>query len=220
MKTIIATSVAALLLVNLSGCVIKIGGSSTDANGDMSSLLGGIDVAEHRHTGDISTVNGGVDIGDHAAVGDVSVVNGGVDIGNYVDIRSIDVVNGNIEAGNHVTISHSVETVNGNVVFQEQANIGNDVETVNGDIEFTHGMISGDIETVNGDISLTGRTHVVGDITYDKKSDNWDDDDHIPTLHLDPEVNLEGKIILYREVNLDFDQAQFSHKVEYRYTNA
>lgn len=220
MKSIIATSVAALLLVNLSGCVIKIGGSSTDANGDVSSILGGIDVAEHRHMGNLSTVNGGIEIGDHAEVRDISVVNGGIDIGSYVNIRSIDVVNGNIDAGKYVKIYHSIVTVNGNVEFQEQANVGYDVETVNGDIVFDQSMISGDIETVNGDISLTSHTRVVGDITYNKRNDDWDDDDHIPTLHLDSDVQLEGKIILYREVTLDFDMEKFGHKVEYLYNKA
>lgn len=220
-KSLIA---GALLLVSsslLSGCVIHVGNTSALDGDSVSSLLGNIDIAEHKHAGDISSVNGNVEISDHASADDISIVNGNLEMESHVTVDRVDIVNGDVSAVSHLTVINDVETVNGNVTLPEQSKIGGIIETVNGDIVATDTVIQDNIETINGDVTLKGHTHVAGDIVYKERDSSWGKmSDDKPTLTIGKNVVLDGNIVLERPVLLDFEDNALKQKVIVNFAGA
>ena len=220
-KSFIASAAMLLTASLLTGCVIHVGNASALEGSSFSSILGNIDIAEGKHAGDISSVNGNVEIGDNGGADEVSIVNGNLEMGNHVSVRNIDIVNGDVSAASHLNVLNGIETVNGNVTLPTQSIIGGSVETVNGDITGVDTTIKQHIETLNGDITLSGSSHVLGDIIYNETEKSWGNtSDSKPTLSISASVIVDGNIILKRPVNLDLENDALKQKVVVSYTGA
>ena len=77
------------------------------------------------------------------------------------------------------------------------------------------------IKTLNGDITLSGSSHVLGDIVYKESESSWGKkSDNKPTLSISASVTVDGSIVLHRPVNLDIESDELKQKVVVSYGGA
>ncbi|OFI34425.1 hypothetical protein BFC17_18275 [Alteromonas lipolytica] len=207
---------ALIVSASLSGCVINVGGhSSADYHGDVTKVFGGIDIGENRQSGDLTTVNGNISLRDNVTAEELTTVNGSVTIGDFCEIDGVTVVNGDIEAGKMLVSHDGMESVNGDISLAPGARVDGSLTSVNGDISVADIQLTGSIETANGDIMITGNSLIKGDIVYDDPENN--DSHSTPELTIDESVQLDGEIILKRDVVLHIP-ATMQSKVRYQST--
>jgi DUF4097 and DUF4098 domain-containing protein YvlB len=199
MKSVSKALIVTPIVLELSGCVIHVGGGhSSDSGGGVSSLFGDVSVSAGKSVNDVSSVNGDVELEDNVIARTVDTVNGDVEIGDHVVVRSISVVNGDIEVDEH-------------------GRINGDVSNVNGDISLVATHVTLDVVTNNGDISLTRSSHIAGDLVYRDSNGskrNWGTP---PTLTIDADSTVDGQIILERPVNLNIENPALLEKVQHRF---
>ena len=208
------------LLLSTSGCIIHVGGHNDGANnshGDISSVLGDLEVDADRTVNDVSTVNGTITINDNVQASELDTVNGSITIAKNVSIHEASTVNGDIDAESNLVVRNGLSTVNGDITLGAKANIGSDISTVNGDISLKNAQVKGDIETKNGDISLLDATRVDGDIVFQARDEKRWFSGELPTLTIEANSMVQGKIKLYRQVILEIDNPEMLAKVERLY---
>lgn len=206
----------------LAGCVIHVGAS--DGSYDYDGKRGynttnkSVSVAKGLNVGEVSSVNGSVTLNDSVSAEAVSSVNGRISISDNVSVESVEIVNGRIKIGESFNSSGSIETVNGKISIDQNSVVGGSVETVNGDISLSGVTISNNVESVNGSIYLLEGTLVKGDVVFEGKpnKNNWKNSP--PVLKLDANSDIQGNIIVYKEVEFDFANPALLNKVERRYT--
>jgi DUF4097 and DUF4098 domain-containing protein YvlB len=188
--------------------------------GDINKVNGSANVASDQHYADISMVNGRINMANNSSGKALTTVNGSINLADNVQLHSATTVNGKIVAGNGLKVATEVSTVNGRIQLGANADINGDISTVNGDITLIDGSVAGNITTLNGDISLKGNTVVQGDLIYKSRnqSKSWwswraSSDDNKPTLHIDKNAVVKGKIILEQSVNLKIDNPAMLAKV-------
>lgn len=225
-RNLIKTSALLILTSTLStGCIIHVdsNGHGGHNNGEVSSVFGSLEVGEGKQVSDVSSVNGGVTIRDHVRAEDVETVNGDIELGDNVSVHSVETVNGSIETGHHFIARGNISTVNGGISILADSTIDGDISTVNGDIKLNNVAGGADIETYNGSIFLTNNSVISGNIVFEARdTDSWSwnhNDDNPPTLKIDSSSNVQGKIILKRKVNLEFENPALNDKVEQHYQN-
>ena len=223
-RNLIKTSALLILASTLNtGCIIHVdsNGHGGHNNGEVSSIFGSLEVGEGKQVSDVSSVNGSVTIRDHVRAEDVESVNGNIEVGDNVSVNSVETVNGSIETGHHFIAQGSISTVNGGISILADSTIERDVSTVNGDIKLNNVAVGADLETLNGSIYLTNGSIISGNIVFEARDTNsrgWNhNDDKPPTLKIDSSSNVQGKIILNRKVNLEFDNPALNDKVEQHY---
>lgn len=201
-------------LLALQACVIRVNAGSH--GGDISKVMGGIEIDSGSAVGDLDTVNGGILLRDASTAAHVETVNGGIKARDDVSARSLSTVNGGIRAGHNLKVTDEVSTVNGGIELGRGTVVGKDVSTVNGRIELSGTEVGGNVETVNGDIYVEDASVVLGDVVFEKdRGPGWWGKDE-PTLIVDAESRIHGKIRLYREVRLRIhDDAKVGEIIEY-----
>ena len=224
MKTSRLAQIALVSLLTLSstGCIIHIGGHKGDSNhqqSDLSSVLGNIVVDAHSEVSDVSTVNGNITIKNNVKANELDAVNGNIEIGSNAQIKSASTVNGSIEAKHGLKVNQGLSTVNGNIELKANAQIGSDINTVNGNIALLSANVGGHIETKNGDIDLRDATQVQGDIIFQAKDEKRGFKGELPTLSIDASSNVQGKIILHRQVVLEIENPALLAKIERHYAD-
>jgi len=164
------------LLASLAGCDVVGGVSLADgrqSDGDLETVMGGINVGDYAEAGDLSTVNGGVDVGRNSSVGQISAVNGGIYVGHETQTQSVETVNGGIDLAERVRVKGSVSTVNGGIETGPGVVIDGDLSNVNGGITLRGTEIKGDFESVNGDLSILQGSIVAGSLTVGDSGKSW-----------------------------------------------
>tara|TARA_R110002167_G_scaffold35981_36_gene114549 strand:+ start:1968 stop:2642 length:675 start_codon:yes stop_codon:yes gene_type:complete len=209
-----------LLLLSTSGCIIHVGGHANDDNhhnGSISHVMGDIDIDAGRQVQDVSAVNGDITLNNAVSAETIDTVNGDIDIGKDVSIVSASSVNGDISAGSQLTVKDDINTVNGDIDLKARSTVGGDISTVNGDISLYDVKVTGNLATKNGDISLLKGSTVSGDITYQSvDKSRWSNHD-LPTLKIDSQSTVLGKIILNHKVILEIDNPDILSQVERNY---
>jgi DUF4097 and DUF4098 domain-containing protein YvlB len=212
------STLISLCIIGSSGCVIQVGGAEREGN--VSSIFGQLEVSEGKTVKDVSSVNGGVELQDHVQAQRIDSVNGTIAVGDFVSVYSMHTVNGDIEAGHNLQVSQDVRTINGGVDLKYDSLVSRDIETINGDIALDDVRVGGNIETQNGNVSLSNQTQVTGDIVFhprDKDSWSWAGEQNIPELSIDTGSSVQGRIILEREVKLNFVDPELQERVIRRY---
>ena len=178
LTTLLTTS---LLFVALSGCVV--GNQIGHSGNDVYSTFGNIDVRDGQHAGDLENNSGNITVGRNAKVQSVEHTNGNIDIGELSHAYSLETVNGNIKVGKNATITRSIKVVNGNINVQEGANVGTN------------------LIASNGDVTLEKKSVIKGDVIFE---DTFLTSlgDEIPVLTVIDGAIIEGKIHLYRKVDV------------------
>lgn len=195
-KTLVGAAVVSASVL-MSGCVVHIGDQVAGQGRDASATVGNISVNAGDTAGELRTVAGNISIGERAITDEIKAVNGNIEVGDNAKAKQLETVNGNIEAGKSVVVEGSVRVVNGDIRFKAD------------------GQIHGQVTLVRGKISLAQNTHVYGDIVFEKRSDDVDDDkDKMPKLSLAQGVKVDGQILLYQPVTLDFANPAMQEKVE------
>lgn len=197
------------LLIGL-GCYVFT--ASADApKEDISRVNQSISIAAGLTVGDVSTVNGGIRLSEAAIAGEVHTVNGSIELGTRARVDSVETVNGGIGIGEEVIVSGVISTVNGNVNVDAESEIERNIETINGEIFLKNSRIKGDLETANGNITLLQGATVEGDIIVADHRGWWSklfSGNRFPIkLVIDERSSVEGRIHLYREVELHIDPA-------------
>ena len=193
-------------------------GDNTKA-GNLDSVNGGITVGNNAEAGNIDTVNGGIRVGKNSKVGKIDAVNGGISLEDGASAESVDTVNGGFKGGTGVKIAQSIESVNGGISLQTGSTVGRDIDNVNGKIQLDSVSIGGNIDTVNGPIELNGTTKVVGKIIV-RKTQNWclwDCDSNKPIITIGPDAEVQGGLLLEREVELHIDPKAKVGPIEHAY---
>lgn len=214
---------ALLILTSImsTGCIIHVGSGHGD-NGEMSSILGSLEVGQGKDVTDVSSVNGDVSLKDSVTAANVSSVNGSMEIGNHVSLHSLDTVNGSIETGHHFMAQGSVSTVNGDIDILADSTVEGDVSTVNGDIKLNNVAVAGDISTSSGSITLNNHSTIASDIVFETRNKStwgWAHGNHtVPSLTIETGSTVEGRIILKQKVNLEIEDQQLMDKVEHLYS--
>lgn len=218
LKTISRAIIATSTMLVLSGCIIHVGGGSNDTSdgNSVSSVFGGLEVSQGKHVSNVSSVNGSIELHDDVTARTVDTVNGSIEMGDYVTVENASTVNGDIEAGHHFSSAGFVKTVNGDISLQHSSKVAQEVETINGEIKLNGVVVEGSVHTHNGDILLTNNTQVLGDIIFHKNNRN-NNDHSVPTLSIKQGATVAGQIILYREVELNIDDAQLLNKVKFQF---
>ena len=227
-RNVIKISALLILATTLStGCIIHVGGDghggeyNGDSHGDVSSVLGSLEVGAGKQVGDVSSVNGKVTINEHVSAQDVDAVNGDIQIANHVSVKDVETINGSIETGHHFMAQGSVSTVNGNIIILADSMVDGDISTVNGDINLNKVAVTGDMSTSSGSITLENHTTVAGDIVFESRDNStwgWQQDNHpVPSLTIETGSMIEGRIILRQQVDLNIKNQQLMDKVEYNY---
>ena len=221
-KSISTFFVAFFSVVMLGGCIVHVGASKANANVDgysnYSEVNKSLRISEGRSVGNVSSVNGSLTIEDNVVAEEVSSVNGRLRVGENVTVDELSTVNGSLTAGEGLTSNHSVSTVNGKIDLSDKSMVKGNVSTVNGSIDLTGVVVEKDIETVNASISLSGNTHIMGDIIYkdnNRGKNKWKSKN--PTLTIEKGVKVDGKIIVEREVDFDFADSSMMDKVVRKY---
>lgn len=214
-------------LVLLSACTISIGADRAVADGRGASEVNkSITVPAGANAGDLSTVNGEIRVGPGARAGDVETVNGSIDLADQASVADVETVNGSVRGGAGVRIEGDLEAVNGSLRFgpglrlagdattvngsveASQCEVGRDVETVNGTLRFDSCQLRGAMELVNGRVELSGTTVLAGDLTVRKPSMGWGNSNNKkPVIVIGAGVEVRGRIVLEREVDLQIDPA-------------
>ncbi len=191
---------------------------------DYTTLNKKVNVDSGVMTDEISSVNGKVSVGNNVTAGEISSVNGKLDIGDGVNADEISTVNGKIDIGNNAIVRTSVEAVNGKIEINAGSDIGQDVATVNGSVALSGTTVGNRVKTVNGSIFLKDSTLVKGDVVIGGPNSNkgWKNswNGKPPKLVIDANSTVEGKIIIYREVEFDFVDSTLMDKVEDRSENS
>jgi len=186
---------------------------------NLSEVFDDIDISAGQTVGELSGVNSDIELGDNVTARAISTVNGDISMGYGVRIASINAVNGDIKADENLFVERSIATVNGDIHFDDGSEVGTDIGTVNGDIVLDQVTVGHNVTTVNGDITLEDATRISGDVVFKKNNNNYDwDDSDKPTLRIEDNVSIDGRIILNRKVNLDIPDSMLD-KVEYRYNH-
>jgi len=188
--------------------------------GNLDSVNGGITVGNNAEAGNIDTVNGGIRVGKGSKVGKIDAVNGGISLDDGATAVSVDTVNGGFKGGTEVKILQSLESVNGGISLKAGSSIGRDIENVNGKIHLDGVSVAGNIDTVNGPIELKGATKVSGKLIVRKTQSNWcfwDCDSHKPIITIGPDVEVQGGLLLEREVELHIDPNAKIGPIEHAY---
>ncbi|MDO6693522.1 hypothetical protein Q4574_09520 [Aliiglaciecola sp. 3_MG-2023] len=202
----------------LSGCIIHVGGGSNDTShgNSVSSVYGDLEVSQGKHVSNVSSVNGSIQLHDDVKARSVDTVNGSIKMGAYVSVQNANTVNGDIEAEQHFNSASFVKAVNGNISLQSSSKVAEDVETMNGDITLNGVLVEGSLRTHTGNMLLTNNTQVLGDIIFHKSNNSKHS---VPTLSIKQGATVTGQIILYREVELNIDDAQLLNKIEFQFDN-
>lgn len=205
------------------GVCLAIIAPSTYAYGsdqDYTSVNKRISVTSGSVAEEISSVNGSVSVGDSVTADEISSVNGKITVGTSVTADEVSTVNGKIEIGSNAQIKQSVEAVNGKIEIDTGSEIGENVSTVNGSIELTGVSVGRNVKSVNGNIYLQDGTTVKGDVIIGGQHSNnqWNKswNNKPPKLVVDATSTIDGKIIIYREVDFDFADASLASKVDDR----
>ncbi|MFA3790129.1 hypothetical protein AB6T38_03340 [Aliiglaciecola sp. SL4] len=218
LKTLSQAIIASSAVVLLSGCIIHVGGGSNDTSSgnSVSSVFGGLEVSQGKHVSNVTSVNGSIQLHDNVTARTVDTVNGSIEMGEYVSVQNATTVNGDISAQQHFSSAGVVKTVNGDISLQAFSNVAEDVETINGEIKLNGVLVEGSVHTHTGDILLTNNTQVLGDIIFHKNRGN-NSYHSVPTLSIKHSATVTGQIILYREVELNIDDAQLLNKIEFQF---
>jgi DUF4097 and DUF4098 domain-containing protein YvlB len=211
-----------LICLSLSGCIIHVGGHGSDGiNFDgVSSVFGDLEVSEGKLVGNVSTVNGSIALADNVEAKTVDTVNGDIDLANKVTVISAETVNGDIQGGPDLNVAESLTTVNGDIDVAQGGQIDRDISTVNGDITLKGVAVGLDVITSNGDISLSQSSHIKGDIVFRRQEKSFfTSRQPRPTLYIAADVQLDGQIILERDVLLKLDNPQLAAKVIRRFSD-
>ncbi len=217
--TFLGTFFAAFIaIVALTGCVIHVGSGKANASmgdySDYSEVNKSIRVSEGRNVGDVSSVNGSIMIEDNVTAEEVTSVNGRLRVGENVTAEELSTVNGKLVAGEGLKTKEDVSTVNGGIELNERSVVGGNVSTVNGNIELEGVTVEKNIETVNSSIVLGYGTHIKGDIIYKDSNKNQGDwNRKNPKLTIEDGARVDGKIIIEREVDFDFEDSSMMDKV-------
>ena len=185
--------------------------------GDIDKVNGSANIESQQHYADISLVNGSINMANTSSAKTLKTVNGSINIADNVQLHSAKTVNGKIIAGTGLKVTKDLRTVNGKIQLGSHAEINGDISTVNGDISLINSAVAGNITTINGDLSLKGNTVVKGDVVYKArtKSKSWFSgaESTKPTLYIDKNTIIEGKIILEQSVDLQIDNPAMHAKV-------
>lgn len=210
-----------VLLIMLSGCIIHVGATKGDVDmewgSDYSSVNKSLTISEGKEVGDVSAVNGSLTIRDNVTADDISSVNGSVKIGDNVSAKEITTVNGRLSAGKGLKVSGEVGSVNGTITLSENSVIEGELSTVNGTLELSGVTVAQNIETVNGSIDLDNASIVKGDIVYRWNKGNSKYKGRNPVLKISEDSIVEGRIILERPVDLEFENRDLESKVVKKY---
>ena len=213
-------SLIGCLLLSTSGCIIHVGGhndGSSNSHGDISSVLGDLEVDANSDVSDVSTVNGNITINDNVQASELDTVNGNISIAQNVRINSASTVNGDIDAESQLVVSNGLSTVNGDITLATGAEVGSDISTVNGAISLRNAQVKGEVETKNGNISLRDATRIDGDIVFLERDEKRWFSGELPTLRIDASSEVQGKIKLYRQVVLEIENPDLLARVERLY---
>ena len=174
---------------------------------DVTRMLGNIHIDDNEKVGDIRSVNGDVALDSNVIAGAVKSTNGEIRFKQDVMIREAHTVNGSIRSDRNLLVEANLTTINGRIKLRSGASIGEDVRTVNGDIQLADAIVGRDVETTNGSIRLMG-TLVKGDVVFkDTFSNKYDNRRDRPTLVVDADSEIQGRIFLERDVILKIDDA-------------
>lgn len=216
------TAIIAMTLFSTTGCIIHVGGHNDGRDGaDHSSVFGGLNILENQIVEDVSSINGNINIKSGAKADDVETVNGNIELEKNIQVGELSTVNGDIQAKANLQVENDVSTVNGNISLASNSTVKDDVSTVNGDIELTSTTVGGDIETRNGSITLENGSVVEGNILFEERDQDkrWGNNSRLPTLTIDANSNVLGKIILEQKVVLEIENKALLAKVERRYNS-
>lgn len=213
-------------LLLLGACTLGVAADRVVADGRGASEVNkSLQVPAAASAGDLSTVNGEIRVGDGARAGEVETVNGSIELGNQAVLLAVETVNGSVRGGTGIRIERDLEAVNGSLRFgpglrlggaastvngsieAADCEIGQDVETVNGTLRFDSCQLRGGLALVNGRVELGAGTVLAGDLTVRKpKGMGWGRD-RKPVVILGAGVEVRGRIVLEREVDLRIDPA-------------
>ncbi len=198
-RNFVVTALAYGAALGLSLCTLT--GVAKAHDGDISKVMGSIDVPPGEHTGDVSTVNGSIHIGTDATVGHASTVNGSVHMEARATANELNTTNGavTVREGGHVT--GDIHTVNGGLHIDDSAEVTGDVRNVNGGIHVAGAHIHGTIDTTNGGIDLGPNARIDGDVIMEP-SHGWSFMDRIPRVVIEPGTVVKGKLRFERKVTL------------------
>ena len=170
-----------------------------------STVNGSISVGSNaRISGSVSTVNGSISVDRDSSIDDAETVNGGIRLASGVIADDVESVNGNISLGESVQVKGQVSVVNGRINIELGSTVAEDVSNVNGEIMISGSEIGGDISTVNGDVTVNGNSVVRGDLIVERPSRwGWSEKNkRKPRVIVGPGTQIQGKIVLEREVEL------------------
>jgi hypothetical protein len=210
------------LSVMLAGCIIHVGARDAGStftysiDDDYSTTNKSVKIPKGSAVQDVSSVNGAVTLADEVTAEELSNVNGSITIGNKVTVRGIETVNGKIQIGDNFSATESIETVNGKIAIGNHGKVSKNIETVNGNIELNKVIVGQDIETTNGSVYLMDESVVQGDVIFEGKPSKNNRNKRPPVLKVDASSTIQGKIIVYKEVEFDFASAELLNKVERR----
>jgi DUF4097 and DUF4098 domain-containing protein YvlB len=219
-STTVKLLTTSLICISLSGCIIHVGGhGKDDFNLDgVSSVFGDLEVSEGNQVNNVSAVNGDIALADNVIADEVDTVNGDIALADNVTVTSAQTVNGDIQSGHNLKVTGSVETVNGDIKVVKGGLINGNIITVNGDITLKGVEVGLDVTTSNGDINLSQSTHIKGDIVFRRQEKSFfKSRDPKPVLYIAADVQLDGQIILERDVQLKLDNPQLQGKVVRRF---
>lgn len=226
LRRLIQIALVSISVLSISGCIIHVGGGKNSgdktrhSDSDLSSILGDIQVDAYSKVGDVSNVNGRITLKTAVEAKTVDTVNGGIIIKDQVSVDSASTVNGSIKAESNFRVRDSLSTVNGSIDVALEGTVGDDISTVNGDISLIGVAVGGDIETKTGDINLLAGTTVAGDIIFQETDKKGWSANKLPTLTIDENSFISGRIILHRKVILEIQNQDLLNKVEHDYPSA
>ncbi len=194
----------------------------------VSKVNGSINIRSNEHTGNVSTVNGSVRMQQGARADRLKTVNGGIHLDDRVQVVDATTVNGNINVGRHAAVAGNLHTVNGAIRLEADSRTGGNVNTVNGLIQLTGAEVTGDLTTVNGNVLLRPGSVVGGDIVIRKNHSRegvasrllWplrNNRQSRNRIDIGADTIVRGDIHLYREVELNIDQAANVGQVFHHY---
>tara|TARA_R110002073_G_scaffold4917_5_gene31025 strand:+ start:3074 stop:3721 length:648 start_codon:yes stop_codon:yes gene_type:complete len=170
-----------------------------NGHSNKSKVFGNVEVHNGEQAGDVRSVNGNIRLEANSEVEKASTTNGGIRIDDNVKAQELSTVNGSIRAGEGLIVDAGVRTVNGDIRLKSGSRIGDSVITVNGSIQLTGSSVGEDVETLNGDIELR-HSIVKGDVVFREKQHYGHHSP--PTLVIDANSEVRGRIILRQEVEL------------------
>ncbi|GLX79452.1 hypothetical protein tinsulaeT_27920 [Thalassotalea insulae] len=177
-----------VLALGISGC--SIGNHAVQHGENVQTFAGNIDVTDYGSAGILDATNGNITVSHHAQVNSATTTNGNISIGDHSKVLSVQTTNGNILLGKNTTVIREIKNSNGNIDIGQQAKLHSSISTVTGNITIASGVV------IQGDIIFQPLGFLMA------KFEN-----QTPTLKLAKNVQLKGKIHLFRPVNLELNSA-------------